>query len=150
MKPRFDPAAPCLGQKLPVCCRMTRLPSQSSPELSVGPHPHMPSSAVIVVNLDVTEAIRSAIIKAMAKRILTTIGVERQDRDYLKEIAQKQNQTLTEVIHGLVERDRRRQFWRQANQDFARLKDDPDYQRELRELDALESPFPEDFRNEKW
>jgi len=84
----------------------------------------------------------------------TTISIDRKDHEGLAELAKQAGLTLGEMVHRLVERERTRRFWKEANAAYQKLRDDPkawaEYRQEFAEWDAVPSPFDPEVAQETW
>jgi hypothetical protein len=66
------------------------------------------------------------------------MSLSREDRDYLSKLAKRRGVSLSDALHALIEAHRRRQLWKQINEEYARIANDPDWQRERAEIDAVQ------------
>lgn len=77
----------------------------------------------------------------MAAEDTTTVRVRRPDSERLQLLAKSQHTTVVEVVHSAIDALERREFLRGLNDDYRRLRDDPelwqDYIAEYREWDTL-------------
>lgn len=86
----------------------------------------------------------------------TSIRVSRETHEKLKEIAEKEQRSLGDVLDAAIAQYRERQFWQDAREAYTRLREDPEawqaYRDELAEWDATlmdglgaEEPYDEDL-----
>lgn len=77
----------------------------------------------------------------MAAADTTTIRVRRGDSERLQSLAHDHQTTVIEVLHAAIDALERQDFLRGLNQDYQRLRDDPQawqrYLAERREWDTL-------------
>lgn len=71
----------------------------------------------------------------------TTVRVRRPDSERLQALARSRNTTVIEVLHSAIEALERQDYLRGVNDDYRRLRDDPErwqrYVDERREWDPL-------------
>lgn len=79
--------------------------------------------------------------RRMASDDTTTVRVRRPDSERLQSLAKKRQTTVIEVLHAAIDALERQEFLRGVNQDYQRLRDDPErwqqYLAERQEWDAL-------------
>ena len=77
----------------------------------------------------------------MAAEDTTTVRVRRPDSERLQSLARSQHATVVEVVHSAIAALERREFSRGLNDDYRRLREDPElwqaYVAEHQEWDAL-------------
>ncbi len=77
----------------------------------------------------------------MATEETTTVRVRRRDSERLQALAREQQTTVIEVLHSAIDALERREFLRGLNDDYERLRADPEqwerYLAERAEWDAL-------------
>jgi len=71
----------------------------------------------------------------------TTVRVRRPDSERLQSLAQSRRTTVIDVLHSAIEALKRQEFLRGLNEDYRRLRDDPErwrqYLAERQEWDPL-------------
>lgn len=71
----------------------------------------------------------------------TTVRIRRPDSERLQSLAKSQHTTVVEVVHNAIDALERREFLRGLNEDFRRLREDPElwqsYVAEREEWDTL-------------
>ena len=77
----------------------------------------------------------------MASEGTTTVRVRRPDSERLQSLARDRQTTVIEVLHSAIDALERQEFLRGLNQDYQRLRDDPqrwqEYLAERQEWDPL-------------
>lgn len=77
----------------------------------------------------------------MSSEDTTTVRVRRPDSERLQMLARKRQTTVIEVLHSAIDALERQDFLRGVNEDYQRLRDDPErwqqYLAERQEWDAL-------------
>lgn len=77
----------------------------------------------------------------MATSETTTVRVRRPDSERLQSLAKSRQTTVIEVVHTAIEALERQEFVRGLNDDFKRLREDPErwdaYQQERLDWDPL-------------
>jgi hypothetical protein len=77
----------------------------------------------------------------MAVEDTTTVRVRRPDSERLQSLAKSHHTTVVEVVHRAIDALERREFLRELNEDYRRLREDPElwrtYIAEHEEWDAL-------------
>ena len=77
----------------------------------------------------------------MASEGTTTVQVRRPDSERLQSLARDRQTTVIEVLHSAIDALERQEFLRGLNQDYQRLRDDPqrwqEYLAERQEWDPL-------------
>lgn len=77
----------------------------------------------------------------MASEDTTTVRIRRPDSERLRALAKERQATVVEVLHAAIDALERQEFLSGLNQDYRRLREDPDRWRqhvaERQEWDAL-------------
>jgi len=77
----------------------------------------------------------------MASEDTTTVRIRRPDSERLRSLAKERQSTVVEVLHSAIDALERQEFLRGVNQDYQRLREDPErwqhYVAERQEWDAL-------------
>jgi hypothetical protein len=77
----------------------------------------------------------------MASEDTTTVRVRRPDSERLQALAKNRQTTVIDVLHSAIDALERQEFVQGVNQDYQRLRDDPElwqrYLAERQEWDAL-------------
>lgn len=77
----------------------------------------------------------------MATEETTTVRIRRPDSERLHSLARERQATVIEVLHSAIDALERQEFLRGANQDYQRLREDPErwqqYVAERQEWDVL-------------
>lgn len=78
---------------------------------------------------------------AMGTAETTTVRVRRPDSERLQSLAKRRETTVIEVLHSAIDALERQEFLRGLNDDYRRLRDDPErwtaYLAERQEWDSL-------------
>jgi hypothetical protein len=77
----------------------------------------------------------------MAAEDTTTVRVRRPDSERLRSLAKTRHTAVVDVVHAAIDALERQEFLRGLNQDYQRLRDDPElwekYLAERQEWDVL-------------
>lgn len=81
----------------------------------------------------------------------TTVKLSQEARESLAELAAERHQPMSDVLADIIESERRRAFLEGLNEDFARLRADPEAWADYwAEFESMEGTLMDGLRDDPW